>query len=178
MLKYLKNTISHGLLFERSDSKITNLTGFVDSDWASDSNDRRSYTGFLFLFGKAPVSWETRKQKTVALSSNEAEYMAMSDASREALFLKSVFSELGFAIECTLFNDNQSAQKLAKNHICKGRSKHIDVRHHFIRDVLAEKHVTLKYLPSEEMLADVMTKPLSSQQHFKCLNGFNLVNRV
>ncbi|KAG5867502.1 hypothetical protein JTB14_007481 [Gonioctena quinquepunctata] len=105
--------------------------GFVDSDFANNTCDRRSYTGFVFILAGGAVSWECKKQTTVALSSTGAEYMAITEASREAIDFRNLLSDLlGFFKCITINNDNQSAQKLAMNSVCHKRSKHIDVRYH------------------------------------------------
>lgn len=158
VLRYLKGTIVLRLVFEKSGLDIS---GYVDADWARCEVDRKSYTGFLYKIGNSVVSWESRKQKTVALSSTEAEYMALSDACKEALFMRTFFNEcLNLNCMITLHNDNQSALKLCENSMFHARTKHIDVRHHFIRDIVNKNLITVKFLPTEKMLADILTKPL------------------
>lgn len=159
VLRYLKGTINHRLVYERSG---LNVRGYVDADWASCEVDRRSYTGYVFKIGNSVVSWESRKQKTVALSSTEAEYMALANACKESLFIRAFLKEC-LSIDCviTLFNDNQSAQKLSENCMYHARTKHIDVRHHFIREVVQNNLVKIEYLSTENMTADLLTKPLS-----------------
>ena len=153
------------------------LFGVVDADWSANVIDRRSYSGYAFIFGGAPISWEARKQRTVALSSTEAEYMALSEATKEALYLRDILNNIGLINECvTLFNDNQGAMKLAQNSNYHSRTKHIDVRHHFIRDVLEKGIVNLKYLCSEKMPADVLTKGLSGPKHRECLCNMGMIN--
>ena len=102
--------------------------------------------------------WEARKQRTAALSSTEAEYMALSEATKEAMYLHDVLTNIGMECECvTLFNDNQGAIKLKESDSFHARTKHIYVRHHFIRDVCNRDIVNLKYLCTEKMPADVLT---------------------
>ena len=102
---------------------------YVDADWANCVIDRRSYTGSVFIFSGAAVSWESRKQRTVALSSTEAEYMAITDASKEAIYLIRFLKDLGHPelASVVIYNDNQGAGKLAENPVHHSRSKHIDV---------------------------------------------------
>lgn len=173
ILKYLKGTRNYGLCFGRTDKS---LECYVDADWGSNTFDRKSNTGFCFTFVGGPISWESRKQKTVALSSTEAEYMAMSEASKEAIYLKNLFFELTGVDQCiTLFNDNMGAQKLSMNSVFHKRSKHIDVKHHFLRDVVAKKWVQLKYLDTANMPADVLTKSLSSVKHLKFIDKLGIM---
>ncbi|XP_077277091.1 uncharacterized protein LOC143905509 isoform X1 [Temnothorax americanus] len=157
VLRYLKNTINLALCFERTNK---GLTGYVDADWSNCAMDRRSYTGTAFILAGGAIFWESRKQRTVALSSTEAEYMGLTDAAKEAVYLINFLKELGLEklTNVNLYNDNQGARELAHNPVYHGRSKHIDIRHHFIREVLNEHPVKLEYLPTEEMVADVLTK--------------------
>jgi hypothetical protein len=172
ILRYLQATKNYGLKFKKED---TDLEGFVDADWASNSVDRKSYTGYGFKFSGSLVSWESVKQKTVALSSTESEYMAIAEACKEAIYLRNLLQELTGNLHCIkLFNDNQSAQKLSVNHMYHKRSKHIDVRHHFIREAISNKWVKVEYLPTADMPADIFTKGLSSEKHYKFLNGLGI----
>lgn len=163
VLRYLKGTLEYSLIFEKSNFEII---GFADADWGGDQLDRRSYTGYVFCLGKSIVSWESRKQRTVALSSTEAEYMAVSDSCKEAMFLRAFINECtGKTCNITLYNDNQSAQKLCSNIISHSRTKHIDIRYHYIRELLDKKIIKLSYLCTEEMVADVFTKALCTEKH-------------
>lgn len=173
VLRYLKGTADLGLKFTKDDNS---LKCFVDADWANCPIDRRSFTGSVFVLSGAAISWESRKQRTVALSSTEAEYMAITDASKEALHLISFLKELRFPdlAKVTIFNDNQGAGKLAENPVHHSRSKHIDVRHHFIRQVLKWYPVDLVYMPTERMPADVLTKGLPGPKHLDCILGLGM----
>lgn len=165
ILRYLQGTKGYSLAFKRDNSK---LIGYVDADFANDPIDRRSYTGFVFKMSGGAVSWECNKQKTVALSSTEAEYMAITEASKEAIHLRSLLLEIiGEKLCIDVFNDSQSAQKIALNPISHKRTKHIDVRHHFIREVISKNYIKLRYLSTDEMLADILTKSLCSVKHCK-----------
>ena len=141
----------------RYSKERTKLEGYADSDWASDSIDRRSYTGICFTKSGSAISWESKKQRTVALSSCEAEYMAFSEACREAIYLRNLEYELtGCFNKIILCNDNQSVFKLANNYQSHKRLKHIDVRYIFSRDVISGL-VEIKYLPTANMPADLLT---------------------
>lgn len=170
VVRYLKGTVEYGLTFEKGDMQIT---GYADADWAANEVDRRSYTGYVFHIGNSLVSWESRKQRTVALSSAEAEYMAISDACKEAVFLRTFLSEcVNINCNVTLWNDSQSAQKLCVNSICHARTKHIDIRHHFVRQLVNEKIVSIGFVPTDKMIADVLTKPLTREKHVRFVSVF------
>ena len=166
--RYLRGTTKLGITYKKSSSK---LEGFVDADWAACTHDRRSYTGFVFTLANGAVTWEVKKQRTVALSTTEAEYMGLTEAAKEAIylhrFLKQV--EIGNKEVIQIYNDNQGAQKLAKNPVFHSRTKHINIRHHFIREVLERDSISLCYQQSAEMMADVLTKALSGLKHRKCI---------
>ncbi|CAG4955863.1 unnamed protein product [Colias eurytheme] len=175
VLKYLSKTKDYGLKFVKGESS---LIGFVDADWASCSIDRKSYTGFIFKMSGSVISYECRKQKTVALSSTEAEYMALSEACKEAVYLRNLIIEIsGGEIVNTpvnLLSDNQSSQKLACNPLFHRRTKHIDVRHHFIRECIVKELVNISYIPTSEMPADILTKSLCSEKHYKFIKMLGL----
>lgn len=174
VLRYLAGTRSCVLSFSKDGCE---LEGYVDADWAGNVKDRKSYTGFVFKLAGAAISWESNKQKTVALSSTEAEYMALSEASKEAIYLKNLLYELiGYTCSVTVFNDNQSAQKLSSNPVLHKRSKHIDVRHHFVREAVLNGLVDIKYLSTANMIADVLTKSLASSKHSNFVKGLGLIN--
>lgn len=173
VLRYLKNTMDVGLVFKTTEDS---LKAYVDADWASNVSDRRSYTGFSFLLSAAPVSWDAKKQKTVALSSTESEYMALAESAKEAIFLRSFLEEMGFGdlADVTIFNDNLGAKKLAENPIFHARSKHINVRHHFVRQALRENMIHIEHVSTEDMGADILTKGLPRPKHVKCLDLLGL----
>lgn len=144
------------------------LNGHSDSDWAEQREDRRSTTGFMFCLGPSPVSWKSKRQPTIALSSTEAEYMALTDASREAIWWRSILSELlpiNLSHPTVIHYDNKGAGELAMNPCHHSRSKHIDVKHHFIRECISSSIICLKQVPTVSMLADILTKPLKKLKH-------------
>lgn len=144
------------------------LSGHSDSDWAEQREDRRSTTGFVFCLGPNPVSWKSRRQPTIALSSTEAKYMALTDASREAIWWRSLLQEIA-TVDLTsstiIHYDNKGAGELALNPCHHARSKHIDVKHHFIRECIANSIVRLVQVPTLSMIADILTKPLKKIKH-------------
>lgn len=174
VLRYLKNT-QHLRLCLGSDAKQP-LHGYSDADWASTTEDRRSTTGWIFKYGGGPVSWKSRRQPTVALSTTEGEYMAMSDASKKALWLKGIVEDLGAEDDVVrLHYDNMGAGCLSAGEGLPRRTKHIDVRHHFIRDCIKSGKINISYTPTADMVADVLTKPLSRMQHEKAVKILGLV---
>ena len=134
-----------------------------------DIDTRRSKTGYVFILHRGAVSWSSRLQPTVAVSTCEAEYMAASSAVKEALWLRVLLEELGYPQKTMLINcDNQGAIKLLKNPIASQRSKHIDVMHHFVRERVSRGEVTFKYCDTSHMIADIMTKPLPVNKFVLC----------
>ena len=173
VLRYLKGTLEQKLTFTKSKEGI-NLHGFCDADWGS-SEDRKSITGYVFKVTTiGPViSWKSRKQPTVALSTCEAEYMALASAIQEAKFLRQLLGELigkNMAKATDIYCDNQSAILLSKNPVQHQRSKHIDIRYHFIRSEILSKTVNVKYVTSEENLSDLLTKPITRFKIGKFIN--------
>ena len=163
VLRYLKGSIDQGLKFQKS-SNALQLSGYCDSDWGA-SEDRRSISGYGFQLSEAGplISWKSQKQKSVALSTCEAEYMALATATQEARFLRQLFADMTAKDKdrVILHVDNQSAIALAKNPVHHQRSKHIDIKYHFVRSELQNNVIQLEYIPSECNVADVFTKPVS-----------------
>jgi len=160
VLRYLAGTVDYGLDYRRSDG--VGLVGFTDSDWAGCVRDRKSTSGCCFSLGSAAVSWFSRKQRSVALSSAEAEYMAASQATCEALWLRKLLVDL-FDQELrptVIYCDNQSCIQLSENPVFHDRSKHIEIKYHFIRDYVQRGAVELQYISTDEQVADVLTKSL------------------
>jgi hypothetical protein len=169
-LRYLQGVKHLGIKFSASScGDKPELIGFSDADWGGDVDTRRSTTGYVFTLAGGPVSWSSRLQPTVALSSAEAEYMAVCTATQQALYLRSLLSELGFAQEnpTIIFEDNQACIALSVNRITSKRSKHIAIKYHFIREKIENREIELKYISTEHQLADIMTKPLSKPRTLK-----------
>ena len=167
IFRYLVGTINHGILFSRSSS--SECIGYSDADWGGDLDDRKSTSGFIYQIGEGPVSWSSRKQNSVALSTSEAEYVALASAAQEAIWLRQLMSELTKTPikTITINEDNQSAICLSKNPQFHGRSKHISIKHHFLRDQVKEGSIEVKYCRTEEMIADMFTKGLSGERFMK-----------
>ena len=131
----------------------------------------------MFLCCNGAISWNSKKQPTVALSTTEAEYMAACEATKEAIWLRKLLTDLGYSPNSptTIFQDNQSCIKLARNPMFHTRSKHIDIRHHFIRETIENKSIDLTYCSTENMIADILTKPLARQKFEKFRPSLGLV---
>ena len=141
-------------------SKRFNLVGFSDFDWGGSLDDRKSTSGNCFSFGSGLITWSSKKQSIVSLSSTKAEYVAVTSACTQVLWLRKVLEEIGEKqIHPTMiFCDNTSAIKLAKNLVHHRRTKHFDLKYHFIRDLVQKKEVELCYIKTQEQLVDILTK--------------------
>lgn len=189
VLVYLKGTIYYSIIYgDAIDTEIhaytraihpedyLSILGFADADHASDKDDRKSQTGYIFLINNASVVWESHKQQSVTLSTRDAEYMAVSDASREAITRIHLYTDLQIttAQPPLLYSDSITALLLTDESAPYQRSKHIDVRYHFIRDIVKKGEIQVDYVPSEENPADIFTKALNSDLHHHCVLGLGL----
>lgn len=220
VLRYLQKTATIGITYKGQEnpavtdatagytSMTTGITGFTDSDWAGDKDTRKSTSGYIFLLYGGAVSWKSTKQSVVATSSTEAEYIACSDAAKEALWIRRLDSEIkGTAIPVIqdryqhetdvqdylqtlqiikptattpygqpqiILADNQGAIKLSKNPQYHNRTKHIDVRYHFIRKTCQDGLIELAYISTSEMVADILTKALPRDKHEKHMKGMGM----
>ncbi|KAL7129296.1 hypothetical protein ABFS83_13G056600 [Erythranthe nasuta] len=173
ILRYIAGTMDYGIWY----SKVPNfrLYGFTDSDWASSLDDRRSILANVFTLGSGAVTWSSKKQATAALSSSEAEYMAVTSAACQVVWLRRILAELQQEQEgaTEIFCDNKSTISMTKNPSFQSRTKHIDIRFHFVRDLVAKDEMSLKYCNTNEQVADVLTKSLSKEKfvYFRNLLG-------
>ena len=173
ILRYLRGTSKVCLKFGENQ---TILDGYTDADMAGDVDSRKSTSGYLMIFAGGAVSWQSRLQKCVALSTTEAEYIAATEASKELLWIKKFLQELGLTQERYILHcDSQSAIHLSKNSSFHSKSKHIDVRYHWIRDVLEEKKMHIEKIHTNENGSDMMTKSLSREKLEVCKQKANLV---
>ena len=159
VISYLGSTKTLWLTF--GGTKETLVEGYCDADWASQSH-RHSISGFSFHYGCGAVSWSSKKQNVIALSSTEAEYIAQTHAAKEAIWLRTFINEIrgGEKGPLTIMGDNQGAIALAKDNKFHSRTKHIDLRYHFIREAVDEKKIAMKYIPTSDNVADIFTKAL------------------
>lgn len=165
IMRYLKGTANFKLIF--SSSKEKSFMCYTDADWASDIDKRRSCSGHVTLMANAAISWSSKRQKTVALSSTEAEYMAMSSAVCDILWTQQMAKELvrNFEAGTDVLCDNESAEKLALSDGFRPRTKHIDIRFHHIRQKIDEKVINIMHVPSEYNVADALTKAVTKDKH-------------
>jgi hypothetical protein len=161
VLRYLCGTVDYGLDYHRGYG--VRLVGYTDSDWARCVSDKKITSGCCFGLGLAVVSWFSRKQKSVAFISTETKYVAASQSSCEALWLRKMLVGLfGLQLRPTvIYCDNQSCIKLSKNPVFHDQSNHIEIRYHFIRDYVQRGAVELQYISTEEQVAYILTKALN-----------------
>ena len=185
VLRYLAGTLDLALEFNFDGGVVpASVGGFIrncavsDADWASDERDRKSISGYCFYFLNSLVSWSAVKQKTISLSSTEAEYYSMTHAMKEAIWIRLFLSLNSFPIPrpFPLLSDNQSACALANNSSITSRSKHIDLRHHFIRDHISDGTFCTNWIPTSDMPADIFTKPLAAPLFLKHRTSLGLVS--
>jgi hypothetical protein len=175
VFQYLKGTRDFWLTYGHTKAE---LTGYADAD-GSMAEDRRAISGYAFIIHGGAVSWSAKRQQIVSLSTTESEYVAAAHAAKEAKWLRSLIQQL-FDTEMsptTLFSDNQSAIALAKDHQYHARTKHIDIRYHFIRWIVEQGVLRLVYCPTDDMVADALTKALPSTKvkHFAVELGLSTV---
>jgi Reverse transcriptase (RNA-dependent DNA polymerase) len=167
--RYLKATPHFGLFYPYGTA--LDLHAYVDSDWAGDSDDRRSITGYIIILGLAAVSWKSRKQPSVALSTAEAEYMAAAYCVQDVLFLLMLLADFGVqpSLPVSIHEDNSACIDLVSREFVSDKTKHIDIRYHFLRQHALAGRIAFHYIASAQQLADVLTKPvpLPAIAHFQ-----------
>jgi len=222
VFRYLKKTLNTRIRYERPSGLPTIFPKpicYTDSDWAGDKDDRKSTGGYVFLLCGGAISWKTRKQDIVATSSTEAEYVALTEAAKEAVWLRRLLMELesragtdtipdittnhffgslhqaqsesvlsqesrphaesgpGFTSSepQQIYADNQGAIKLSENPQFHSKTKHIDLRYHYIRTARERGEVSVTYIPTAEMTADLLTKPLAKEKHWKHMRAMGMI---
>ena len=168
VFRYIQGTLNYGLLYT-SDGSDPVLRGYSDADWGGDLTTRRSTTGYVFQIEKNTVSWCSKRQGCVSKSTTETEYVALSTACQEGIWLRRLLDEISIKQHdpTVIYEDNQGAIQLSKNPKFHSRTKHIDVSYHYNRQQVNQNTVSVKYCTSEDMLADIMTKGLSKVQFQK-----------
>lgn len=174
VIGYIKNTIDYGLTYSR-DAELS-PHAFVDADYGGCRDTRRSTSGFVFMMAGGPVTWSSKRQATVALSTVEAEYVAMSRCAQQMVWIHSWLNEVQveYSVPGLLKGDNRGAIALTKNTKDHGKVKHIDIRHHYIRELLQSGAITVEQVSSSDNLADLFTKPLPRDQHHHILTALNI----
>ena len=166
ILRYLNGTSHYCLCFGHDE---TVLEGFTDADMVGDMDTRKSTTGYLYTFAGATVSWVSRLQRIVAHSTTEAEYIAATEACKEMLWMQRFLGEIGIKQDkYVLYCDSQSAIHLTKNPAFHSKTKHIDLRYHWIRHVLEEEQLSLEKIHTDRNPADIITKILPRNKHELC----------
>ena len=175
LVRYLRSTSHRTIAYG---SKVTEgVEGYADSDWAADKDDRKSTTGVVYTLGGGAISWASRKQKSVSTSTTEAEYVALSIAARQGLWICQLMSELGreaYIRRIRIKSDNEGALSLVKNPRVHDRSKHIDIVYHHVRDLYARGKVTVGYVPTKEQPADMLTKVVPREQFERNLHAIGM----
>jgi hypothetical protein len=178
ILRYLKGTIKYKLRLGHQGTYGLKLQGFCDADYAGDVDSRVSCSGGLFLLGGGPVVWISTKQRSIALSTGESEYISAAEAAKIGQWLRTLLQELqreaypGNHLEVPIFSDNTACIALAKDPVAHARTKHIEVRYHYIRQLVSYGRTTLAYLQTKDMLADILTKPLPITAFRRCIEGY------
>ena len=164
ILRHVKSTIDYGLLYKKGED--CKLVGYCDADYTGDHDTRRSTTGYVFMLGSRAISWCSKRQPTVSLSTTEAEYRAAAMAAQESTWLIRLMNDLHQLVDYAvpLYCDNQSAVRLAENPVFHARTKHVEVHYHFIREKVLEEEVELKQIKSGDQVADLFTKGLSGSK--------------
>ena len=174
ILRYLSATKDRGITFGGGDMSVQS---YSDSDWAGDREDRKSTSGYVFMLKKGPISC-SRRQQTVALSSTEAEYMVLTLAAKETIWIRLLMAELGLmqddASPAVNVLEREGAIALANNPVLHSRTKHFDIQHHFIRNEVTEGRIDLTYVPTEHMVADGLTKPLTHVKFFSFIRQLHM----
>ncbi len=205
ILRFLKSSRDRGIIYGGQDKLL--VDGYSDSDWAGDKNSRKSTSDFIFILNRGPVSWCSKKQSIVALSSIEAEYIALTLAAKEVTWLRLLLKELGllqpdqqhalikvsehntsshaidndFDIACgggeiviPLKGDNLGSIALAHNQVFHSRTMYIDIQHHYICDEVTSKRIELSYVPTDQMIADGLTKALTHVKFHHFIEQMNM----
>jgi hypothetical protein len=162
LLRYIAGTRTLGCRYTCGGGDRV-LIGFSDSDMAGDVDDRKSTSGIFFSFGESPITWQSQKQKIVALSSCEAEYVAACTAACQAVWLLRLLNDMtgNHSSATRIYIDNKSAIQLCKNPVFHDRSKHIEVRYHYIRECVESGKIIVEHVSTGDQLADILTKPLA-----------------
>lgn len=170
VLHYLKETKDKGLVFKKIED--TNLYGYSDSDWAGDRSDRKSVSGGIILHGVNPIAWFSKKQSCVALSTAESEYIAAAATAQELVNLKGLSKHLNNNCDALLLVDNIGAISMSKSYENSKRTKHIDIRAHFLKDIVERSVISIEYVNFNVNLADLMTKSLCKEKFENFVNQF------
>lgn len=174
ILRYLQGTKTYRLVYHRSTNEAP-LTGYADADFANGLDDRRSTSGIMYTVFGNTVSWKTKKQTLVVLSSTEAEFVALCEASKEGMWLSNLLHEIGIdVLPFRIHEDNIPCISIAEEPRHHQRTKHIDIKYAFVRELIKEKKIELNYIPTDFQLADIFTKALGEAKFSKFVSALNL----
>ena len=175
ILRYLKGRATYGLMFAASVDTGGGLIRYSDADWAGNVNNRKSTSRYLFMMNGAAVSWRSQKQTCVALSTAEAEYIALAAAAQEATWMRKLMKDFheSQAEPVTIYEDNQSAICIANNPQSHHKTKHVDIKYHYVRDKVQDVTIKVQYCPTNDMIADILTKGLTHDRftRLRALSG-------
>lgn len=174
VFRYLRGTMDYKLTY-KSDAEM-HLSIYTDADWGSESDSRRSCSGYAVMLAGGAVGWQSKRQPIIALSSTEAEYIALSSAVKEALWMRQLMMEVDEIEGPTMvYCDNKSAIELGSKEAYRPRSKHIDLRYHHIREQIENKQINLMHVGTEEMIADSLTKAVYGGKTYYCAAHMGLI---
>jgi len=157
----LNGTLKGGLKYTRSQPERDALEGYVDADYAGNVDTRKYLSGFVFTLFGTTITWKANQQSVLALSTTQVEYIALVEGVKEAIWLKGMIGGMGISQGCVKIHcDSQSVIHLENHQVYHGRTKHIDIRLHFVRDMIETKEIMVKKVASEDNLADMFTKSL------------------
>lgn len=175
ILRYLRGTMDYMLCYQGGD---TRLCGYTDTDWGGDLDERKSTSGYAFLLNGAAISWSSKKQSCITLSTMESEYIACAAAVQEAVWLGRFLQNLGVVPHATdpvvIHCDSMAALAYVNDPKYHGKSKHIETRYHYIRDIVAQRKVVLKHISTTRMVADPLTKPIGRDVFQTHVRGLGL----
>ena len=175
VFRYLVDTPRYGLWYPKGSDFM--LCGYTDADWVGDKDDKKSTSGACQFLGRSLVCWSSKKQNCISLSTAEAEYVAAASGCTQLLWMRQTLRDYGVDNDkVPLLCDNESAIKIAYNPVQHSRTKHIEIRNHFIRDHVARGDIELQYVPTKDQLADIFTKPLDEARFSYLRNELNIID--
>lgn len=163
IIRYVNDTLLYGIWYSRETNLV--IVGYSDADWTENANDRKSTSGGCFYVGNNLVAWMSKKQASISLSTAEAEYLAAESCCTQLLWMKTLLGDYGFSQDTMIVTcDNTSAINISNYPIQHSRTKHIDIRYHFLRDLVESEVVSFSFIPTENQSADILTKPLDGSR--------------
>jgi hypothetical protein len=163
IIRYVNDTLLYGIWYSRETNLV--IARYSDVDWAWNAEDRKSTLGGCFYVENNLVAWMSKKQASISLSTTEVEYIVAGSCCTQLLWMKTLLCDYGFTQDTMIINcDKTTAINISKNPVQHSRTKHIDIRHHFLRDLVEPEVVSLSFIPTENQLADILTKPLDGNR--------------